>query len=219
MTEYYTPEESQLLVELAIVLASFAGTQLFEEDFPVIGEPSYLQDKYLRQAQTALKVVHKNKAGLGEPVNKRTCKSAEADGEIDILSAEYLLPRAYKSAEELAVERMGDIDNPDMWTTVVKADEEIDIEEVLEHLRQRGYRIEEPKPKFEDSVLDLTNDVYLLVSKFGFKAEKKGGFSGNPHHFAQQISQAVKLLAQERLSGGSLPKNLAFYDFLNKLDW
>ena len=64
MTEHYTPEESQLLVELAVVLASFAGTQLLEEDFPVIGEPSYLQDKYLRQAQAVLKVVQRNKAAL-----------------------------------------------------------------------------------------------------------------------------------------------------------
>lgn len=199
MTEYYTPEESQLLVELAIVLASFAGTQLLEEDFPVIGEPSYLQDKYLRQAQAVLKVVQRNKAALAEPVNKQ----------------------AYKSAEELAIERMGDIDNPDMWTTVVRADEEIDIEEVLEHLRQRGYKIEEPdsmlwrKPSAE-AVARAEEVGYLL--KNTLISTDPELFGGDPTEFAEKLSEFVFQLTLERMTKGSRPLNLKFDYFLADLE-
>ncbi|MGK7887661.1 MAG: DUF2281 domain-containing protein [Crocosphaera sp.] len=48
-----------------------------------------------------------------------------------------------KSAEELAIERMNDLDdpdNPDKWETVVDIDDEIDENALNEWLEKRGYK-------------------------------------------------------------------------------
>jgi hypothetical protein len=48
------------------------------------------------------------------------------------------------SAEQLAIERLKDVDDPDKWETVIEVDDEIDVEASLEHLKQRGYKIKIP---------------------------------------------------------------------------
>ncbi len=56
----------------------------------------------------------------------------------------YQLKNSRKSAEELAIERMKDLDdpdNPDKWETVIDIGDEVDVESSLENLRKRGYKI------------------------------------------------------------------------------
>lgn len=55
----------------------------------------------------------------------------EVDGEVI-----YLSPN---SAEGKAVQRMKYVDDPDQWVTILDEDEEIDLDELDERLRQRGY--------------------------------------------------------------------------------
>jgi hypothetical protein len=49
-----------------------------------------------------------------------------------------------KSAEERAVERLKDEDDPTKWITVMEAGEEIDVEALHQYLRDRGYPVEMP---------------------------------------------------------------------------
>ncbi|ACK64272.1 hypothetical protein PCC8801_0168 [Rippkaea orientalis PCC 8801] len=45
------------------------------------------------------------------------------------------------SAEERAIERLKDEDDPNQWITVIEAEEEIDQEVLDKWLVQRGYKI------------------------------------------------------------------------------
>ncbi|WP_373478678.1 hypothetical protein [Geminocystis sp.] len=49
-----------------------------------------------------------------------------------------------KYAEQLAIERIKDINDPTKWVTVMEIDDEIDVESSLENLRNRGYKIKIP---------------------------------------------------------------------------
>ena len=63
---------------------------------------------------------------------------------IEFLMVKYQQKNSKKSAEQLAIERLKDVNDPDKWETVVEVDDEIDVEASLEHLRQRGYKIKIP---------------------------------------------------------------------------
>ncbi len=63
---------------------------------------------------------------------------------IEFLMIKYQANNSHKSAEQLAIERMKDLDdpdNPDKWETVVDIGDEVDVESSLENLRKRGYKI------------------------------------------------------------------------------
>ncbi len=63
---------------------------------------------------------------------------------IEFLMKKYQPKKSRKSAEQLAIERMKDLDdpdNPDKWETVVDIGDEVDVESSLENLRKRGYKI------------------------------------------------------------------------------
>lgn len=49
-----------------------------------------------------------------------------------------------KSAEERAIERMGDSDDPTKWITVVEEGDEIDVDAVYQRLEERGFEIQIP---------------------------------------------------------------------------
>lgn len=52
-----------------------------------------------------------------------------------------------KSAEQRALERVKDLedpDNPELWHTVVEIEQEVNIESSLKNLRKRGYKIQIP---------------------------------------------------------------------------
>jgi hypothetical protein len=49
-----------------------------------------------------------------------------------------------KYAEQLAIERIKDINDHTKWVTVIEIDDEIDVESSLENLRNRGYKIKIP---------------------------------------------------------------------------
>jgi hypothetical protein len=66
---------------------------------------------------------------------------------VEFLMVKYQQKKNKKSAEELAIERLKDVDdpdNPDLWHTVIDIDDEIDVESSLENLRKRGYKIKIP---------------------------------------------------------------------------
>jgi hypothetical protein len=46
------------------------------------------------------------------------------------------------SAEDLAIARLKDEDDPSQWVTLVEAGEDIDVEKDLEYLKKRGYKIQ-----------------------------------------------------------------------------
>lgn len=63
---------------------------------------------------------------------------------VEFLIAKYQPENSRKSAEQRAIERMKDLDdpdNPDKWETVIDIDDEIDVESSLENLRKRGYKV------------------------------------------------------------------------------
>jgi hypothetical protein len=63
---------------------------------------------------------------------------------VEFLIAKYQPENSQKSAEQRAIERMKDLndpDNPDKWETVIDIDDEIDVESSLENLRKRGYKV------------------------------------------------------------------------------
>ncbi|MGK7943589.1 MAG: DUF2281 domain-containing protein [Microcystaceae cyanobacterium] len=63
---------------------------------------------------------------------------------VEFLIAKYKPENSRKSAEQRAIERMKDLDDPDnsdKWETVIDIDDEIDVESSLENLRKRGYKI------------------------------------------------------------------------------
>ena len=71
-------------------------------------------------------------------------KQEEVIDFIEFLMIKYQPETSRKSAEELAIERMKDLDdpdNPDKWETVVDIGDEIDVESSLENLRKRGYKV------------------------------------------------------------------------------
>ncbi len=66
---------------------------------------------------------------------------------VEFLTVKYQQENRKKSAEERAIERLGDIDdqdNPEKWQTVVEIDEEVDVESSLENLSKSGYKIQIP---------------------------------------------------------------------------
>lgn len=66
---------------------------------------------------------------------------------VEFLMVKYQQEKPKKSAEQRAIERLKDVDdpdNPDLWTTVINVDDEIDVESSLENLRKRGYKIKIP---------------------------------------------------------------------------
>ncbi|WP_107671361.1 DUF2281 domain-containing protein [Cyanothece sp. BG0011] len=63
---------------------------------------------------------------------------------VEFLITKYQTDNSHKSAEQLAIERMKDLDdpdNPDKWETVVDINDEIDVESSLENLKKRGYKV------------------------------------------------------------------------------
>ena len=63
---------------------------------------------------------------------------------VEFLLSKYSAQPQKKSAEERAIERMKDIDDPNMWITVVDVDDPIDVESTLEELSKRGYPVKVP---------------------------------------------------------------------------
>ncbi|MDJ0662609.1 MAG: DUF2281 domain-containing protein [Crocosphaera sp.] len=62
---------------------------------------------------------------------------------IEFLMTKYKPEKSRKSAEELAIERIKDLDdpdNPDKWETVVDIGDEIDENALNEWLEKRGYK-------------------------------------------------------------------------------
>ncbi|MGK7959947.1 DUF2281 domain-containing protein [Crocosphaera sp.] len=62
---------------------------------------------------------------------------------IEFLIIKYQPETSRKSAEELAIERMKDLDdpdNPDKWETVIDIGDEIDEDALNEWLEKRGYK-------------------------------------------------------------------------------
>lgn len=63
---------------------------------------------------------------------------------VEFLITKYTSKTSYKSAEQRAIERMNDLDdpdNPELWETVIDIGDEIDVESSLENLRKRGYKV------------------------------------------------------------------------------
>ncbi|MDJ0599593.1 MAG: DUF2281 domain-containing protein [Crocosphaera sp.] len=62
---------------------------------------------------------------------------------VEFLITKYQVDNSHKSAEQLAIERMKDLDdpdNPDKWETVVDIGDEIDEDALNEWLEKRGYK-------------------------------------------------------------------------------
>lgn len=62
---------------------------------------------------------------------------------IEFLMVKYQKTNSKKSAEQLAIERSKDLDdpdNPDKWITVIEADDEIDEQALEKWLVKRGYK-------------------------------------------------------------------------------
>lgn len=53
-------------------------------------------------------------------------------------------PVKKKSAEDRAIERMKDEDDPTQWITVIDEGEEIDVDALHQRLRDRGFPVEIP---------------------------------------------------------------------------
>ncbi len=74
-------------------------------------------------------------------------KQAQVLDYVEFLMVKYQQTTSKKSAEQLAIERSKDLDdpdNPDKWITVIEAGDEIDIESSLENLSNRGYKVKIP---------------------------------------------------------------------------
>ncbi|NCO75291.1 MAG: DUF2281 domain-containing protein [Cyanobacteria bacterium] len=64
---------------------------------------------------------------------------------VEFLMVKYQQENSNKKyAEQLAIERIKDINDPTKWVTVMEIDDEIDVESSLENLRNRGYKIKIP---------------------------------------------------------------------------
>ncbi|MDJ0689276.1 MAG: hypothetical protein QNJ41_12275 [Xenococcaceae cyanobacterium MO_188.B32] len=66
---------------------------------------------------------------------------------VEFLMVKYQQQNDSRSAEERAIDRLADIDdpdNPDKWTTVVEIDREVEIESSLNNLKKRGYKVQIP---------------------------------------------------------------------------
>ena len=53
-------------------------------------------------------------------------------------------PAKKKSAEERAIERMEDENDPTKWITVIEEGEEVDVDALHQRLRDRGFPVEMP---------------------------------------------------------------------------
>lgn len=60
---------------------------------------------------------------------------------VEFLLSKYPSDKSSESAEELALERSKDIDNPTKWTTIIEAGDSVDVESSLKNLSERGYKI------------------------------------------------------------------------------
>ncbi|MEB3174099.1 MAG: hypothetical protein VKN60_02765 [Cyanobacteriota bacterium] len=63
---------------------------------------------------------------------------------VEFLLSKYPAPGRKKSAEERALERIKDIDDPSQWITVVEIDDPVNVESSLEKLKERGYQVKVP---------------------------------------------------------------------------
>ena len=72
-----------------------------------------------------------------------TEKQAQVLDFVEFLMFKYQQENKKKSAEQRAIERIKDLDdpeNPKLWQTVVEIDEEIDENALEEWLEKRGYK-------------------------------------------------------------------------------
>ncbi len=72
-----------------------------------------------------------------------TEKQAQVLDFVEFLMFKYQQENPQKSAEQRAIERIKDLDdpeNPKLWQTVVEIDEEIDENALEEWLEKRGYK-------------------------------------------------------------------------------
>jgi hypothetical protein len=78
-------------------------------------------------------------------VNLPLDKQAQILDFVDFLLVKYQEENSQKKyAEQLAIERIKDIDALTKWETVIEIDDEIDVESSLENLKNRGYKIKIP---------------------------------------------------------------------------
>lgn len=78
-------------------------------------------------------------------VNLPLDKQAQILDFVEFLLVKYQEENSQKKyAEQLAIERIKDIDDPTKWETVIDVDDEIDVESSLENLKNRGYKIKIP---------------------------------------------------------------------------
>lgn len=66
---------------------------------------------------------------------------------VEFLMVKYQQETDSRSAEERAIDRLEDIDdpdNPEKWTTVAEIDREVEIESSLNNLKKRGYKVQIP---------------------------------------------------------------------------
>ncbi len=82
---------------------------------------------------------------------KMQCLPAEKQDQVldfvEFLMVKYQQPSDSRSAEERAIDRLPDVDdpdNPDKWTTVVEIAQEVEIESSLNNLKKRGYKVQIP---------------------------------------------------------------------------
>lgn len=72
-------------------------------------------------------------------------KQAQILDFVEFLVVKYQKENSQKKyAEQLAIERIKDIDDSTKWEIVIDVDDEIDIESSLENLHNRGYKIKIP---------------------------------------------------------------------------
>lgn len=55
------------------------------------------------------------------------------------------------SAETLALVRLRDEDNPSQWITLIEVNEDVDLDEGLAYLKQRGYKVQIPSKNSSSS--------------------------------------------------------------------
>jgi hypothetical protein len=78
-------------------------------------------------------------------VNLPLDKQAQILDFVEFLLVKYQEENSQKKyAEQLAIERIKDINDPTKWETVIDIDDEIDVESTLANLKNRGYKIKIP---------------------------------------------------------------------------
>lgn len=66
---------------------------------------------------------------------------------VEFLMVKYQQEIDSRSAEERAIDRLADLDdpdNPEKWTTVAEIDRKVEIESSLNNLKKRGYKVQIP---------------------------------------------------------------------------